>query len=123
MSPWTDMSCSGESLTERADIDPVLTREYIYAVREAYAGGLDPEQPSLSPLFADFSGFPPTLIQVGTHEILYSDAERLSERMKAAGTECRLEVWEGMWHDFQMYPSKSAAQAMQNTAHFLLEEL
>lgn len=123
MSPWTDMSCSGESLTERADIDPVLTREYIYAVREAYAGGLDPEQPSLSPLFADFSGFPPTLIQVGTHEILYSDAERLSERMKAAGAECRLEVWEGMWHDFQMYPSKSAAQAMQNTAHFLLEEL
>ena len=118
-----DRSCSGESLTGRADIDPVLTREYIYAVREAYAGGLDPEQPSLSPLFADFSGFPPTLIQVGTHEILYSDAERLSERMKAAGTECRLEVWEGMWHDFQMYPSKSAAQAMQNTAHFLLEEL
>ena len=43
--------------------------------------------------------------------------------MKAAGTECRLEVWEGMWHDFQMYPSKSAAQAMQNTAHFLPEEL
>ncbi len=123
MSPWTDMSCSGESLTERADIDPVLTREYIYAVREAYAGGLDPEQPSLSPLFADFSGFPPTLIQVGTHEILYSDAERLAERMKAAGTECRLEVWEGMWHDFQMYPSKSAAQAMQNAAHFLIEEL
>lgn len=123
MSPWTDMSCSGESLTERADIDPVLTREYIYAVREAYAGGLDPEQPSLSPLFADFSGFPPTLIQVGTHEILYSDAERLSERMKAAGAECRLEVWEGMWHVFQMAPSKKAASAMESMAHFLLEVL
>ncbi len=123
MSPWTDMTCSGESLTERADIDPVLTPEYIYAVREAYAGGLDPSQPELSPLLADFSGLPPTLIQVGTHEILFSDAERLAERMKAAGTECRLEVWEGMWHDFQMYPSKSAAQAMQNAAHFLIEEL
>lgn len=123
MSPWTDMTCSGESLTERADIDPVLTPEYIYAVREAYAGGLDPAQPELSPLLADLAGFPPTLIQVGTHEILFSDAERLAERMKAAGTECRLEVWEGMWHDFQMYPSKSAAQAMQNAAHFLIEEL
>lgn len=123
MSPWTDMTCSGESLTERADIDPVLTPEYIYAVREAYAGGLDPSQPELSPLLADLAGFPPTLIQVGTHEILFSDAERLAERMKAAGTECRLEVWEGMWHDFQMYPSKSAAQAMQNAAHFLIEEL
>lgn len=123
MSPWTDMTCSGESLTERADIDPVLTPEYIYAVREAYAGGLDPAQPELSPLLADLAGFPPTLIQVGTHEILFSDAERLAERMKTAGTECRLEVWEGMWHDFQMYPSKSAAQAMQNAAHFLIEEL
>ncbi len=123
MSPWTDMTCSGESLTERADIDPVLTPEYIYAVREAYAGGLDPAPPELSPLLADLAGFPPTLIQVGTHEILFSDAERLAERMKAAGTECRLEVWEGMWHDFQMYPSKSAAQAMQNAAHFLIEEL
>lgn len=123
MSPWTDMTCSGESLTGRADIDPVLTPEYIYAVREAYAGDLDPSQPELSPLLADLAGFPPTLIQVGTHEILFSDAERLAERMKAAGTECRLEVWEGMWHDFQMYPSKSAAQAMQNAAHFLIEEL
>lgn len=123
MSPWTDMTCSGESLTERADIDPVLTPEYIYAVREAYAGGLDPAQPELSPLLADLAGLPPTLIQVGTHEILFSDAERLAERMKQAGTECRLEVWEGMWHDFQMYPSKSAAQAMQNAAHFLIEEL
>lgn len=123
MSPWTDMTCSGESLTERADIDPVLTPEYIYAVREAYAGSLDPAQPELSPLLADLAGLPPTLIQVGTHEILFSDAERLAERMKAAGTECRLEVWEGMWHDFQMYPSKSAAQAMQNAAHFLIEEL
>lgn len=123
MSPWTDMTCSGESLTERANIDPVLTPEYIYAVREAYAGCLDPAQPELSPLLADLAGLPPTLIQVGTHEILFSDAERLAERMKAAGTECRLEVWEGMWHDFQMYPSKSAAQAMQNAAHFLIEEL
>ena len=123
MSPWTDMTCSGESLTERADIDPVLTPEYIYAVREAYAGSLDPAQPALSPLLADLAGLPPTLIQVGTHEILFSDAERLAERMNAAGTECRLEVWEGMWHDFQMYPSKSAAQAMQNAAHFLIEEL
>lgn len=123
MSPWTDMTCSGESLTGRADIDPVLTPEYIYAVREAYAGGLDPAQPELSPLLADLAGLPPTLIQVGTHEILFSDAERLAERMKEAGTECRLEVWEGMWHDFQMYPSKSASQAMQNAAHFLIEEL
>ena len=123
MSPWTDMTASGESLRGRAGIDPVLTPEYMYAVREAYAGGLDPSACLLSPLFADFAGFPPALIQVGTHEILYSDAERLAERMLAAGADCRLEVWENMWHDFQMYPSKTASNAIQNMAHFLLEVL
>ena len=123
MSPWTDMTASGESLRGRAGIDPVLTPEYMYAVREAYAGGLDPSDCLLSPLFADFAGFPPALIQVGTHEILYSDAERLAERMLAAGADCRLEVWENMWHDFQMYPSKTASTAIQNMAHFLLEVL
>ena len=123
MSPWTDMTMTSQSLTERAAIDPALTPEYIRAVREAYAGGLDPAQPGLSPLFADFRGFPPTLIQVGTHEILYSDSEQLAGRMKAQGIDCRLEVWENMWHDFQMYPSKSASSAMQNIAHFLLETL
>ncbi len=123
MSPWTDMTASGESLRGRAGIDPVLTPEYMYAVREAYAGGLDPSDCLLSPLFADFAGFPPALIQVGTHEIIYSDAERLAERMLAAGADCRLEVWENMWHDFQMYPSKTASNAIQNMAHFLLEVL
>ncbi|HIR55899.1 MAG TPA: alpha/beta hydrolase [Candidatus Scatomorpha intestinigallinarum] len=123
MSPWTDMTASGESLRGRAGIDPVLTPEYMYAVREAYAGGLDPSDCLLSPLFADFAGFPPALIQVGTHEILYSDAERLAERMLEAGADCRLEVWENMWHDFQMYPSKTASNAIQNMAHFLLEVL
>ena len=123
MSPWTDMTASGESLRGRAGIDPVLTPEYMYAVREAYDGGLDPSDCLLSPLFADFAGFPPALIQVGTHEILYSDAERLAERMLAAGADCRLEVWENMWHDFQMYPSKTASNAIQNMAHFLLEVL
>ena len=122
MSPWTDMTMTGESMLERAEIDPALTPEYIRAVREAYAGGLDPAQPQLSPLYGDFRGFPPTLIQVGTHEILYSDAERLAERMRAAGVECRLEVWDNMWHDFQMYPSKTASNAMQNMAYFLLEQ-
>ena len=123
MSPWTDMTASGESLRGRAGIDPVLTPEYMYAVREAYAGGLDPSDCLLSPLFADFAGFPPALIQVGTHEILYSDAERLAERMLAAGADCRLEVWENMWHDFQMYPSKTASNAIQNMPHFLLAVL
>mgnify|MGYP002411099447 FL=1 len=123
MSPWTDMTASGPSYTERADIDPMLTVEYVRSVREEYGGGEDLRNPSLSPLFGDFTGFPPTLIQVGTHEILYSDAEALCLRLKAAGAECRLEVWEDMWHVFQMFPIKKAAAAMEQIALFLLELL
>ena len=123
MSPWTDMTASGASYSERAEADPILTNEYIQAVREAYAPGADYSRPEFSPLFGDFSAFPPALIQVGTHEILYSDSERLAERLKAAGCYCRLEVWENMWHVFQMAPAKKSAAAMESMAHFLLEVL
>lgn len=123
MSPWTDMTASGPSYAERAEIDPMLTPEYIHSVRQAYAPGHDLRDPNLSPLFGEFAGFPPTLIQVGTHEILYSDAARLHDAMRTAGAECRLEVWEDMWHVFQMFPIKKAAAAMEQTARFLLELL
>lgn len=123
MSPWTDMTASGPSYTERAEIDPMLTLEYIHAVREVYAGKENLRSPSLSPLFGNFADFPPTLVQVGSYEILYSDAEALCHAMKAAGAECRLEVWEDMWHVFQMFPIKKAAAAMEQTARFLLELL
>lgn len=123
MSPWTDMTAGGVSYLERADIDPMLTLEYIHNVRDVYARGHDLRDPSLSPLFGDFSGFPPTLIQVGTHEILYSDSQSLREAMGASGVECRLEPWEDMWHVFQMFPIKKAAAAMEQIARFLLELL
>ena len=123
MSPWTDLTCSGESIESRKDLDPMLTAEYLHTMAEAYAGGTDFADPMLSPIFADFTGFPPTLIQVGDLEILKSDSERLCEKMKACGVSCRLEVWEDMWHVFQMFPMKKAAYAMDCMAHFLLEEL
>ena len=103
-------------------LDPdMLTPEYIEAVRTAYAGGRDYASPDLSPLFADLTGFPPTLIQAGDHEILYSDAEMLCHALERAGVPCRFEVSEGMWHVFQMFPLRKAAAAMESVARFLLE--
>ena len=123
MSPWTDMTASGPSYRERADIDPMLTPEYIHAVREAYAPGQDYTAPDLSPLFGSLTGFPPVLIQVGSHEILYSDATRLHERLDEFQVPNRLEVFEDMWHVFQMFPTKKASQAIGNMSRFLLELL
>ena len=121
-SPWTDMTMSGPSYGERAAIDPMLTVHYIDAVRRAYAPGEDFSHPELSPLFGDLSGFPRTLVQVGDHEILFSDAQRLAEALRRQNVPARLEVSEGMWHVVQMFPSKKAAAALQSVARFLLEE-
>ena len=120
LSPWTDMTASGRSYTERAQMDPMITMEYIQAVRAAYARDHDLSDPDLSPLFGDFAGFPPVLIQVGSHELLLSDSIRLRDRLVRAGVPCRLEVWNDLWHVFQMFPMKKAADAIQNIANFLL---
>ena len=122
MSPWTDMTASGRSYTERAALDPTISMEYIKAVRAAYAREHDLSDPLLSPLFGDFTGFPPTLIQAGSNELLLSDSIRLRDRMNAAQVPCRLEVWNEMWHVFQMFPTRKANLAMESIGRFLLEQ-
>ena len=121
LSPWTDMTASGKSYQEHRDDDPMLTMDYIRAVRGVYAPGQDLSAPLLSPLFGDLRRLPPVLIQAGTNEILLSDSVRLRDRLVQAGTPCRLEVWPDMWHVFQMFPMKKAAQAMNHIGQFLLE--
>lgn len=118
-SPWTDMTVSGDSLTECQDKDPLLTRAYIEAVREAYAPGADWSRPEYSPLFADLRGLPPTLIQVGGREILRDDSTRLYQKLQEAGVPAVLQSWPEMWHVFQMFPLKTAEDAMEQMAQFL----
>ncbi|OUN05665.1 monooxygenase [Flavonifractor sp. An92] len=118
-SPWTDMTASGESYTQREELDPMLTNHYIQSVRRAYAPETDYSLPQFSPLFADLSGLPPTLIQVGEREILYSDSKGLQQALISAEVPCVLQSWPDMWHVFQMFPLKSAGEAMTAMAEFL----
>ena len=120
MSPWTDMTSSGASYTERAEIDPMLTMEYIESVRAAYCGQrTDYGAPCFSPLAADLRGLPPTLIQVGTNEILYSDSESLFTALQQQGVFAALEVYEECWHVFQQMPTRQAGQAMDSVGRFI----
>ena len=123
MSPWTDLTSSGESFQEKAELDPVLNEAYINKMIKAYARDKDLEDPYISPLFGDFTGFPPTYIQVGSNEILLSDSIRLKESMRRAGVPVKLDVFEGMWHVFQMAPFKTAYDAMDRNVAFIIEEL
>ena len=73
LSPWTDLTASGKSHESRAEVDPVLDAEYLHEMTENYAHGADCQDPHISPLFADFTGFPAAYIQVGDNEVLLSD--------------------------------------------------
>ena len=103
MSPWTDVTCSGNSYNDNFEIDPVFGNERSELVFEnPYVGDADPRDPRISPLFGDFYGFPPMLIQVGTDEMLLSDSISVAEKAKSAGVKVRLSVYNGMFHVFQM---------------------
>lgn len=106
ISPWTDLTLSGESMTNRADADPTLNKDGLAAAAASYAGQTDPTDPLLSPAFADLHGLPPLLIQVGSNEILLDDAVRLAARAAADDVEVRLEVTPGATHVFQSYGEK-----------------
>jgi acetyl esterase/lipase len=121
MSPWTDFTSSGKSFVTREEVDPVLSKEYIDRMIEAYTAGQRAElkNPYISPLFGNFTGFSPTYIQVGDNEILLSDSLSLYKKMAKAGVSVRLDRFKGMWHVFQMSPFKTASEAMDRIAEFV----
>lgn len=103
MSPWTDLTLSGESYKTNYGKDPLFGRtEDSMLFNHDYIGEEDPENPLISPVFGDFTGFPPILIQVGSYEMLLSDSLSVEEKAKKAGVRVRCTVYEGMFHEFQM---------------------
>lgn len=121
MSPWTDLTSSGESFETKAELDPVLNRAYIDRMIQAYAPDSDLKDPMISPLYGNFEGFPPTYIQVGENEILLSDARRLYQALVDANVSARIDIYPGMWHVFQMSPMKAAREAMNRNAEFIYD--
>ena len=104
VSPWTDLTMSGPSLDEKDAVDPLIHRGYLTELADAYApAGLDRRDPRLSPLYADLTGFPPTLIQVGSSEGLLDDALRFARAAGAADVDVTLEVWPHMIHAFPIW--------------------
>lgn len=103
MSPWTDLTISGESVETNYEKDPLFgkTRDSLLYNKD-YLGENDPTNEYISPLFGDYEGFPPMLIQVGSYEMLLSDSTRVAEKAKEAGVKVRISVYEGMFHVFQM---------------------
>jgi monoterpene epsilon-lactone hydrolase len=120
MSPTVDLTSSGASMTERVDQDPFSTPALLRQLASSYLAGADPRTPLASPLFASMTGLPPLLIQVGTADLLLSDAERLAAAASAAGVDVTLEVREGLPHVYPiMLGTPEAAEATEQTGKFL----
>ena len=98
----------------------MLTRAWLADCARLYVDGTPLDDPAASPLFADLAGLPPTLIQVGTREILLSDAERLADRAAAAGGDVELELYEGLGHAFQLHAGllRASDSAIGEVAEF-----
>ncbi|WP_420452984.1 alpha/beta hydrolase fold domain-containing protein [Ilumatobacter sp.] len=101
-SPWTDLTASGETVRTMVDDDVMIDAATISETGRQYAGDRPLDHPGVSPLFADLSGLPPTLIQTGTHEVLLSDSTRLADRLTESGVYNELDLADGLWH---VYPS------------------
>lgn len=103
MSPWTDLTSSGSSYKDNKDKDPIFGhRNDIFENDSPYVADESPSNPYISPLFGDFEGFPPMLIQVGTEEMLLSDSLSVAAKAKEAGVKVKLTIYEGMFHVFQL---------------------
>ncbi|MBO1902990.1 alpha/beta hydrolase [Leucobacter weissii] len=98
ISPWVDMTFSGRSYHDRAEADPIISRELLGQMAELWLGEQDPRDVRASPLFADLRGLPPLSIFIGTAESLYDESIALYERARAAGVATELHRAEGMFH-------------------------
>jgi acetyl esterase/lipase len=104
ISPWADLTMAGSTLVSKAAIDPLIHKEYLNELADAYLpAGVDRKDPRVSPLYADLTGFPAMLIQAGSDETLLDDATRLAAQAGAADVAVTLEIWPHMIHAWPLW--------------------
>ena len=101
LSPWADLALTGQSHTTKARAEAILRKETLHEWALCYTDESNLTNPLVSPVYGDFHGFPPLLIQVGSEEILLDDSILLAEKAKSAGVDVTLKIWDGMWHVWQ----------------------
>lgn len=117
LSPVTDLTLSGQSWDSRREADVLFTKEEARTLAALYLDGRDPADPLASPLYLDFTGFPPVRIHTGDDEMLLDDSRRFAQRASDAGVDVQLDIWEGMLHGFP------ASVALFDAAHVALDEI
>jgi len=120
LSAATDLTMAGATYRSKMRVDPLLGSGLAKSAFAAYTsnGLIDSHDPLVSPLYARLDGLPPTLLQVGTQEVLLSDTTRMAQRFQDAGVEVTLEIWPGMWHVWHL-TGDSLPEARQAIEHMV----
>ena len=121
LSPWADLTQSGGTIRTKAKVDPVIKADALQLRANDYLAGADPRGALVSQIFADLSGMPPMLIQVGSHEVLLDDAVRLAEKAASDDVNVILDVLAGAFHVSQAFGGMldEAKEALERVATFL----
>lgn len=120
-SPFTDLTFSGKSVTANAASEILLPTQRLDQLRNRVLAGADPRDPRISPLFGQFPGAPPVLIQVARSEILLDDSRRMAELLRAQGIEVVLQEWGNLPHVWQFFHGwlPEARKALSDAARFI----
>ena len=121
LSPFLDLSLTSESIRYNSKLDALLSIEALETGIDYYVPEqIDPADPLVSPLFDDLADLPPTLVQVGSKEILLDDAQRFRDKATKAGVDVTFKLYTGMWHNFQMFNAwfPEAKMALDDIATF-----
>ena len=120
--PWADLSCSSEKAQAMAEKDLVLDRTELLKSAKMYAGKNPLDHPFISPIHLEFTDFPPIFIQTGAKDLLLYDSERLHQKFKAFGVKSQLDIWENMWHVFQLFSMvPHADRALKKAGNFVVK--
>jgi acetyl esterase/lipase len=124
ISPWTDLTCSGESYRTKNKVSPAPIDSW-YVFGDHYAGGNPKNLPLISPLFGDLHGLPPLLINSGADDELFDDGRMFAEKAKASGVNVTFHAGTGMVHCYPllapMFPE--ATEAMVEIVSFVRQQL
>ena len=120
ISPWTDLSQSGDTMKTNEDVDPIISKKYLDRMASLYLNGSPFTIPLASPLFGDLSKLPPILIQVGTAETMLDDSKRFFEKAKKVNVDINIEIWKDMFHGWHgnAHILKDAELAIQSIGNF-----
>ena len=119
LSPYLDLTHSGETVLTRAARDPFVDPTGMTDTARTYHGNAEPADPRVSPLFGSVEGFPPALIQVGSDEILFDDAYRFAQRLPRAV----FQEWVGMTHVWPLFAIDEGQWAIAQMGSFVKQQL